>query len=161
MRRRLILLLGLAVGFVLPASASAPPPLVGTVTFTCPTSSRQGSVWKCTWTWLSDASGNVSANTKEAPYGRVIRFDTDPDAGGLAPDDNYDLSLLDTSGVDVLQGQGANRDTANVESVIFSVPIWHNGAGSGGRTLDITIANAGNANSGVLVVWISQQGGQQ
>ena len=130
----------------------APPPLVGTVTFTCPTTARQSNVWKCTWTWLSDASGNVSANAKQVPYGEVIRFDTDPDGTDI-PTDNYDLTLLDTSGVDVLQGQGANRDTANVESVIFSAPIWHDGS----RTLDITIAAAGNAKRGVLVVWFRAQ----
>lgn len=125
---------------------------VGSVTFTSCTG-RQGSVLRCTWAWTSSAGGAVSANAKVVPYGRVIRFDTDPDAGALAPDDNYDATLVDTSGVDVLQGQGANRDTANVESVLFSVPMWHDGQ----RTLDLAIASAGAANSGVLVVWISQQ----
>jgi hypothetical protein len=142
--------MGLAVLLLAPAASRLEA--VGTVTFTCPSSSKQGGVWKCTWTWLSDGSGNVSGNTKQVPYGSIIRFDTDPDPGGLAPDDNYDLTLLDTSGVDVLQAQGLNRDTANVESLIFSVPIWHDGS----RVLDITISGAGAANSGVLVLWIKQ-----
>ena len=148
--RRFILTLALLAGLGLfaPSSVGA----VGTVTVSCPSSAKQASVWRCTVTWLSDGSGNANTNPLDFPYGRVIRFDTDPDGGAVAPDDNYDATLLDTSGVDVLQGQGANRDTANVESVLFSVPMWHDGR----RKLDLNISGAGAANSGVLVVWIQQ-----
>lgn len=146
--RRFMLLFLLALGLTLPTVASA----VGTVTVSCPSSAKQADVWRCTVTWLSDGSGNVNTNAASFPYGWVIRMDTDPDGGGVAPDDNYDLSLLDTLGVDVLQGTGANRDTANVESVIFSAPIWHDGR----RALDVTVSAAGAANSGVLYVWIKQ-----
>jgi hypothetical protein len=132
------------------APAASSLQAVGTVTLTCP--ERNGSVQRCVFTWLADGSGNVNTNPLDFPYGEIIRMDTDPDGGALAPDDNYDVTLLDTAGVDVLQGQGANRDTANVESVVFAVPIWH----SRSRKLDLNIAAAGNANSGVLTVWVRQ-----
>jgi hypothetical protein len=149
MIRRFVLLCAVLAGVVLPASASAP--LVGTVTFECPQAKRQGLVWGCTFTWESDASGDVSGNAKLLPYGYIIRFDTDPDAD--APTDNYDITLLDSAGVDLLQGQGADRDTANNESVIFSAPIFHDST----RGADLTIANAGASNNGVVTVWVRRQ----
>jgi len=148
MTRRFILLIALLAGLALPAAASAP--MVGTVTFTCPGTSKQGGVWKCTWAWTSDASGNVSGNTKQLPYGYVIRVETDP--GSTAPTDNYDVTLLDTGGIDIIQGVGADRDTANTETTNFSSPLWHDGS----RVVDLTIANAGNAKVGVLTLWIRQ-----
>jgi hypothetical protein len=77
----------------------------------------------------------------------LIRVDTDPSA--TAPTDNYDLVLTDTLGIDLLQGQGANRDTANNESTIFSVPFHHDGS----RVVDLVVSAAGNAKSGTVYVW--------
>lgn len=44
-----------------------------------------------------------------------------------SPTDNYDITLTNALGVDVLQGVGANRDTANAEqaNIVFSGTTLH------------------------------------
>src|SRR5690349_3505707 len=106
--RRFVLILVFLVGACLPITASAPP-MVGTVTFSRTTIDARG-VFQYTWAWTSDASGNVSGNAKEVTFGVIAKAEFDPSA--TAPTDNYDVTLLDTSGNDVLQGAGADRDTA-------------------------------------------------
>ena len=39
-------------------------------------------------------------------------------SGSTAPTDNYDITIEDSDGVDVLGGAGANRDAANTERVM-------------------------------------------
>lgn len=48
-----------------------------------------------------------------APNGRIELVVTDP--GTTAPTDNYDIQLLDSTGVDIMGGGLADRDTANTE----------------------------------------------
>jgi hypothetical protein len=144
----LILLLVMMVGTV--GSASPPPVPAGTVAFTCPSSAKVGTIWRCTWTWTATAGGAVSGNAQVVPYGAIIRVDFNP--GSPAPTDDYDATLVDTENIDLLMGQGANRDTANSETVVYGTPIFQDGK----RTLDLVIANAGNATSGTVTVWIRQ-----
>lgn len=110
-------------------------------------------VKKIKFAWTSDASGNVNGGaaitTSKNLCGKIIGLATVPAAAGSAPSDNYDLTLLDADGVDVLFGGGADRDTANTEFVQSS---------SLGAvvesTLELRVANAGNAKSGVAYVFI-------
>lgn len=120
--------------------------MAGTVTV-----SERGhtSVKKITWAWTSDASGNADLVTTMAYDGVIQRLVTVPAAGGAAPDDNYDVVILDADGFDVLLGAGADRDTANTEQVAASSL-----GVVAGDVLNLQVSGAGNANSGTVHLFI-------
>lgn len=102
--------------------------------------------------WTSDASGNADVAISDL-YGYIIKLITDPAAAGSAPTDNYDITLVDEYGSDALEGAGADRDTANTETAFpakasATVPAFVAG------DVTFTVANAGNAKSGVAVFYI-------
>ena len=105
--------------------------------------------------WLSDASGDVDVDAIPMIQGEIQSVHYFPDAGGTQPSDNYDLTMADSFGVDILTGTGANlsqtTDTYAVPalSTYFKVVIE---AGS----YDLVIANAGNAKGGIVEVIVRQ-----
>jgi len=123
--------------------------MAGTVTITEET---HGSLKKIAWAWTCDASGNVNGTggqTAGAYNGALERLVTVPAAAGSAPTDNYDITILDEDGVDVLLGAGADRDTANTEQVQrTSLGVVAN------DKLTLNIANAGNAKSGTVYLYL-------
>lgn len=112
--------------------------------------------------WTSDSSG-AAADVLNQIHGEVLGFQTIPStASGEEPTDNWDLTLLDRDGVDLLDGLGANRNTATVERVDTSdrknipsdagyaesaFPVPTTGA------LTHTVANAGAEKSGTTRIW--------
>ena len=107
---------------------------------------------KIKWDWLRTDGGVVTGSKTVNKYsGEIIRLVTDPDAAAAAPTDNYDITILDDDGVDVLIGAGANRDTANTEQVIAS---------SLGCVVDsqltLEIVNAGDAKAGLVILYIKE-----
>lgn len=141
-RKSLLVLLALLV--------SAASFAVGTITL----SSRGvgAGLTKYTVLWLSDASGDVSGNTRamDIKRGYIRQVEFIPDGGGTAPDDNYDATLVDEAGVDFLQAQGADLGQSTSTLILFDPPIYHDAVGR----LDLVIANAGNANGGTVHIWI-------
>lgn len=121
--------------------------LVGTIAYTEET---VGSVKKISIAWTSDASGNASGLATTNTYnGALHRLVTVPGAAGAAPTDNYDVTILDQDSTDVLMGAGIDRDTANTEQVLAtSLGAVAN------DTLSIVVANAGNAKSGTVYLYI-------
>lgn len=117
------------------------------VTFTEITS---GSVKKIVAVWVSDsATGAASGVTSKAYDGKLELLTTIPAAAGAAPTDNYDITLTDADGIDVLAGAGANRDTANTEQVLgTSLGMVASSA------LTLAIANAGNSKGGTVVIYL-------
>lgn len=114
-----------------------------------------GSIKRIIASWTSAANGSVTQSIHIA--GTIMRVVTDP--GATAPTDNYDLTLPDEFGLDLLAGQGANRDTANSEhfcpGVAFTdgtttsvMPVAH----CGNATL--TIANAGDSKQGTIALFV-------
>ncbi len=63
---------------------------------------------KFTWHGARD-----SIKTAQPYSGRILRLVSVPGAGSSIPADNFDLLLLDQFGQDVLQGKGANVDSAS------------------------------------------------
>lgn len=101
--------------------------------------------------WTSDASGNADVSITNL-YGFLVKFVTDPAAAGSAPTDNYDFTLVDENGIDALDSKGLDRDTSNTEQVYpvatnAATPVFLCG------THTFTIANAGNAKSGRVVLY--------
>ena len=117
--------------------------------------SKDGSLVKYSMDWLSDASGDVDVDAIAMVQGEIQSVHYFPDAGGTQPSDNYDLTMADSYGVDILTGTGSNlsqtTDTYAVPalSTYFKVVIE---AGS----YDLVIANAGNAKGGIVEVLVRE-----
>lgn len=104
--------------------------------------------------WTSDAGGAASGPISLT--GLIFCVETDPGSG--PPTANYDITLVNPLGLDKFQGLLNNRHTTNNESVEF------NGLGAltNGPPLYVddeftfTVANAGNATSGVAYIYLAQ-----
>lgn len=108
---------------------------------------RLATVKKIAWTWTSATGGTVVQATAYAYDGKIIGLTTDP--GATAPTDNYDVTITDADGHDVLLGAGADRDTANTENVAEASL-----GAVAGSVLTLNIAAAGDVKQGVVILWI-------
>jgi len=117
--------------------------VAGTVTVT---ETSIGNIHKVKWAWTSSAGGAADLVTAGVYAGRAIALVTDP--GSTAPDDNYDITITDSEGYDVMQGAGANRDTSNTETAVPTATSVAFG------TLTLNVSNAGPAKVGVAVLYI-------
>ena len=98
-------------------------------------------VRKIVFDWIAHTDGVVTGvQTSLAYTGKIERFITDPD-GSSAPTDNYDITIVDEDGYDVLAGAGTDRDTSTTEQVLAAslgivkaskLTFAASGAGSGG-----------------------------
>ena len=98
--------------------------------------------------WTSDGSGDATQSVEVD--GVIVRLITDP--GATAPDPNYDVTVVDEFGLDLLDGQGANRHTSTTEAVslaggLTTTHVYHEG------TCTVTIANAGATTEGQVVLF--------
>ena len=111
---------------------------------------RLGQIQKITFAWVAgtDASaGTASGSTTYSYTGAILACCTVP-SGAAAPTDGYDLTVTDADSIDVLRGNGANRDTAVTE--------WATG-GRGlvvGDKLTLNVSNAGSATAGTTIVYV-------
>jgi hypothetical protein len=106
-----------------------------------------GGVTKYLVDWTSDASGDVTGQTLDMKRGWLFQARFIPDAGGTQPSDDYDVTLLDADGVDVLQGGGTDRDNATPE-------VTHKPFFLEGGTYVPVVDNAGNAKGGKLALLV-------
>lgn len=104
---------------------------------------------KYTITWTATAGGAVSANPVTIKRGTIEAIKIVPGTG-TAPTALYDVSLVDTDGVDVLNGQGVDQSATVGKYFTFATPLVIDGT----QTLDLVIANAGNGGQGVVYIWI-------
>jgi hypothetical protein len=122
----------------------------GTVTIT--EGAHGASVKKIVFAWVSGnagQSGTASGTTTKDYDGEIIGLTTIPGAAALAPDDNYDITITDAGGHDVLIGAGMNRDTANTEHVARASL-----AGVSASLLTINVAAAGDDNAGTCIIYV-------
>lgn len=131
--------------------------VAGTITVSRSADHGRAAVFKVSIAWVSSAGGAVTENYVPSIVGVLTRATFVPAGGALAPDDNYDVTLLDEDGVDLLVGLGANRDTANTEHV---APML--GAGTNvpvvvvGRIQPV-VANAGASNAGTIHLYFDRR----
>lgn len=107
--------------------------------------------------WLSDASGNCTADITGV-QGEIMRFTVNPDDGATSPTNAYDMTLKDRDGVDILAGLGANLSNS---TALSRVPLTGDGTTTTQRfvtlgTLSLAITNAGAANGGILRVYVKR-----
>lgn len=98
--------------------------------------------------WTSDAMGNANGTIITPVAGTLYQVRVVP-SGSAAPDDNYDVTLEDENGIDVLSGAGIDRDQANASLLVG--PLM---ALDGTDTLELKIANAGASAQGTVVLLI-------
>jgi hypothetical protein len=105
---------------------------------------------KFEWTSVNGGgdAGKASKTTVNVYTGEIIRLVTIPDKVD-APTDNYDITITDEDGADVLMGAGTDRDTANTEQVLAaSLGCVAN------DKLTLNVAAAGNAKKGTVIIYI-------
>jgi hypothetical protein len=121
---------------------------VGSVTYAEETF---GSVKKIAMAWTSSAdTGAVSGTLTTSAYNGVLeRLVTVPGAAADAPDDNYNVTVVDEDGTDVLMGGGLLRDTANTEQVLASSL----GCVANDK-LELRVADAGNGKKGTVYLYL-------
>lgn len=107
--------------------------------------------------WTSDSSGNDSGTVKLV--GTLVKAVTNP--GSAAPTDNYDITLTDDDGVNVLtacQRTLLDRDTANSEEVYFFVldgaPLAQSVHPVVCGNITVAVANAGSAKNGTISLYL-------
>jgi hypothetical protein len=119
--------------------------MAGSVVQTLAISSGKG-VATLTFAWTGDASdGTIPATAISAAHlAKLEGFKLDmlyTDPGAVAPTDNYDITLEDANGVDILGGAGADRDTANTERALPLVGAAVHQIPIDGGALTFKIAN--------------------
>ncbi len=106
---------------------------------------------KIVFDWTSASNGTASGTTSYALYnGRVRGLTTVPGADTAAPTDNYDITITDSDGDDVLLGAGANRHTSTTQ---------HVSEGSLGNVVEsaltLNVSAAGDSKAGKVILWIA------
>lgn len=103
------------------------------------------------WAFTSDGSGDASEVTVKIA-GIVKRAVTIPD-GVAPPTQNWDLSIEDEDGVDVLCGNGADRDAGGTGAVeqVFPCP----GQVAINSSLTFKVANAGDTKKGTVRLYVA------
>lgn len=138
----------LAVAFVLPLLAAG----TLTVTTTMYPGLNSANRVRYALAWTSTAGGAVSGNAFSTVRGKLLSVKVVPGAAAEQPTDLYDVTLVDTNGIDLLNSEGLNESNALGEYIVFNPPIYLDGT----QTMDLVVANAGNAKTGIVYVWVEQ-----
>lgn len=112
---------------------------------------------KVSLAWTCSAGGAVSGTPTVQVRGEIVRVTFVPGTAGNQPTDQYDVTLLDSGGVDVLLGLGTNQSNTTVNSLC---PLIGDGVTKNQRvavndTLELQVANAGNAKKGTVYVYLA------
>jgi len=110
-----------------------------------------GNIVACiTWTFTSDAIGDASEETEKVS-GIIKRVVTNPDDIDT-PTAAYDLTIEDEDGVDVLCGNGADRDASGTGASEQAFPCPGNLAVA--SKLTFKVANAGASKKAIVKLYI-------
>lgn len=121
---------------------------------------RYGGIRKVIADWTSDDAAGTASGTTEKIVGTLIKAVTDP--GSAAPDDNYDITITDEEGVNVLtacQSTLANRHTTTTQEVYFllldaaGTPLAQSLHPVVCDKLTVAVANAGNSKTGQIILY--------
>lgn len=129
----------------------------GTVTVSNQNQNPNDQAYVVTFEWTSDGTEAADA-TAYFPYGVYIaKVVTNPD-DSAAPTDDYDITLTDVDGYDVMGGTLADRDETNSESVVPRVLNDGTNEIFGGAlvigSLTLNVSNAGASKEGVVRVYV-------
>lgn len=127
---------------------------------TCvPATKYYGKLKVITLSWVNGSGGDFTDFTTPMIDGMVYMVLTDPD-GSTVPTDNYDVTLKNSNGIDIMGGKLTDRDETNTEverpyilSETSFTPFPVDGA------LTLAIADAGNSKVGVIKIYVYISGG--
>lgn len=107
--------------------------------------------------WTSDGSQQAVEEIRRC-NGVILRVQFVPGIGALQPTANYDVTLLDEAGQDVLAGQGQNRSNVTTQSVCPAIPMSDGTTSSiapiaVAGTLNLSVTNAGVGKSGTIIIY--------
>lgn len=121
--------------------------MAGTVTVS---ETTHTTVRRIYWDWLSTAGGAADLVTTVAYDGLLERAVFIPDGGATQPDPNYDVTITDPDGVDVLAGLGANLDNAATVVKTHADGL----TAVSGQLLTLNVSGAGAANGGTVILYL-------
>lgn len=109
----------------------------------------------CVWEWTSDASGDGSGDDFEIENvgGYITSVQFRPDTTDI-PTDDYDVTITDEQGIDVIYGKGTDIDKDPDDSENIRMPLTPDGDRPfiSQQTLSLTVSSAGNAKSGTVIL---------
>ena len=104
--------------------------------------------------WTADsADGSVPDTALGSVEGTLERIVTDP--GSTAPTANYDITVEDADGIDVLGGAGANRHTTNTEEAAIALGTYFQRTVAGALTFRLA-NNAVNSATGTFRLYVKR-----
>jgi hypothetical protein len=122
----------------------------------------KSGVTKYSTTWISDAAGAVSGSVFTVKTGTILAVEFVPGVGATQPDDLYDLDYLDDLGISVFDNGAGATIGANLSNAVAQHFVPMAGLTGGtvyrrwlkGGALQVTVANAGDTNSGVVNLYV-------
>lgn len=105
-----------------------------------------------TWSFITDAAGDVTAETTATINGQISRVAVNPDNTDT-PTTGWDFVLKDEDDIDLLCGAGADRDADGSKASEQVAPCPPCPAVK--SKLTFTVANGGNAKKGVVKVYFT------
>lgn len=118
----------------------------GTVTVT---EERIDSVKKISFAWVSNGSGAADGSTTYYYNGEVLRFVFIP-SPSVTPTALYDVTMKDSDGVDIFDGEGSNLSA----STSYQVQGLANFSAVANTKLTLAVTNAGDSKQGTVIVYI-------
>jgi len=121
----------------------APPPIGGYV---------QAAITKIRWDWVSEAGGGTTGAATALRFGGVVsRVVFIP--GGVPPDANYTVTVLDDEGCDLLSWE---TEDLEIPAAIIDLPLWETVSNS---TLQLVVGATGGAGrTGAIILYIMNFG---
>lgn len=116
------------------------------------------SVAKIIIEWISDSTGGTVDQPIGHISGSILALETNPDGTDI-PTDDYDITIEDEEGYDILEGLGVDRDTANTEKTVVLQEVTINANTYAAhppvqsRSLTFKVAAAGNAKKGKAIIF--------
>ena len=120
--------------------------MAGTVIIT---EKRTGTVKRITWAWTTDGAGAADGQTTHVYDGKIEALVTVPAGGANAPTDQYDITITDQDGVDVLAGAGANLAAAATQHISAT-----NLSAVANEKLTLNVSAAGAVKKGTVYLYI-------
>lgn|SRR5574341_160198 len=109
-----------------------------------------GTLKKITFTWVSSAGGAADGVTTKPYSGEILVAEQIPDGGGTQPTALYDVTVVDSDGIDQLGGLGADLSNA-----VNTFKHWTQGLGAVATdVLTLHVTNAGAAKGGKTILFI-------
>ena len=121
-----------------------------------------GNIKKVDIDWVASTNSGADGSVKRIS-GTLKRVVFKGDTGSTLPDDNYDVTLKDAEGVDILAGLGANISSNGTTTVCPGLRITTDTSATGivqfafNDKLTLTVTNTGSLNAGNVILYYTQE----